>query len=616
MKENLISLLLLCFLSLSKLSALEEIYYFEDTSNRLSIHEVVEKSEQFQKLPSPNAAFGVTDSTFWLTFNVTNDTDRTQIKFITLKPSFTQQITLYEIGKSIKISASGSRIKLRDRAIHSSNMVFKTTLAPHQSKRFYLACKTPNSLLISINILDETQFASFMTFDQVFFAMMVGILILALSYNLFFYFFLQENVFIIYVAFITIQLVYVFLYSANILYFVDHFPFYAHAFLISQFVATLFFILLLQNFFHTQERFPHFERLFNAANIAIVIFIVIALFDLSLAYQIKALFIFLLPPLFISFFWHQRKSIDLLLISGWIIYFLVTLYIILVYSNTITLGNDNYYLIHYTYYIGIMPEAILFSLALSHTFYRTKEEKIRLLQESRHKNKILQFKHKISTLGEMYGNIEHQWRTPMAAINGTLLALYIEVEKNKKICTLSKQKLFEKIDQCEEHILDMSKTMSDFKSFYQEDTQQTTFLVKTAIDKAITIVKHLFEYHHIEIDFKREENIELDGYPNELAQILLNFFSNAYRAFIKNHIDHPKLTIELRREEERVIILITDNAGGIDKAIIDKIFDPLFSTHQSSGLGLYMSKTIVEEKMHGLLRIKNFKNGVQVKLVL
>jgi C4-dicarboxylate-specific signal transduction histidine kinase len=183
-----------------------------------------------------------------------------------------------------------------------------------------------------------------------------------------------------------------------------------------------------------------------------------------------------------------------------------------------------------------------------------------------------------------------------------------------------------KSDSVEEKLLEiesltayMSKTIDDFKNFFNPNKQKSTFKIQQAIDKAYSIVKGTMKSHDIEMDIQVNLQIEYTSYLEELQQVILTILNNAIDALVSSEVSSPKISVLVYQENMQIIIEIKDNALGIDKNIIDKIFEPYFTTKyksQGTGLGLYMAKMIIENAFDGILTVENILNGACFKLIL
>ena len=218
---------------------------------------------------------------------------------------------------------------------------------------------------------------------------------------------------------------------------------------------------------------------------------------------------------------------------------------------------------------------------------------------------------RLASMGEMIGNISHQWRQPLAQISSTLVNLELYSERGK----LSEQRLKEAIEEANEQVKFMSDTIEDFKNFFNPNMPKSEFEVKQAIEQACKILNATLKKHVIDVKVEIKENFTLYGNINELIQILINIINNAKEAFLNLPQERAQanrwqiLITALLQNGERAIML-ENNAGNIDKAAINKIFKPHFTTKKSgSGLGLYMSK-VIAEKNNARIYAQNINNGV------
>ena len=221
---------------------------------------------------------------------------------------------------------------------------------------------------------------------------------------------------------------------------------------------------------------------------------------------------------------------------------------------------------------------------------------------------MLMHQSKLVQMGEMIENIAHQWRQPLAQINSSVLLIDMILNKNKFIDNTVENKL----EEIESITTYMSKTIDDFKNFFDPNKQKNRFKIKNAIEKSFDILKGLTKLHHIKVIIDIEKDLECDGYLEELQQVILIILNNAIDALIINKISSPKITFKAYTKETDIIISIEDNALGIKDKHLNMIFEPYFTTKlktQGTGIGLYMAKMIIESGLEGNLSVKNTLNG-------
>jgi len=233
------------------------------------------------------------------------------------------------------------------------------------------------------------------------------------------------------------------------------------------------------------------------------------------------------------------------------------------------------------------------------------QEKEKTIQE---RNSQLFEQSKRAEMGEMVGNIAHQWRQPLAIAN-TILAI---LKEKNSIDALDKHEISTKLDTMEKQVVYMSDTIEDFMNYYKPNKDKSIFSIFEALSKALEITRHSKENHNIEININGNKNLKTFGLMNEFFQVIVSILSNIYDIMLIRSILDTKIDIILKKVGEDALISINDNAGGIDDKILTKIFNPYFTTkHQSmgTGLGLHIAKMIIEDKMGGSLNAHNNKYG-------
>jgi PAS domain S-box-containing protein len=233
---------------------------------------------------------------------------------------------------------------------------------------------------------------------------------------------------------------------------------------------------------------------------------------------------------------------------------------------------------------------------------KVKEE----VEKNREKDKMVFQQARLAAMGEMIGNIAHQWRQPLSELGIIIFSM-------KKSALQSN---FEQLNEQYEHgkrvINGMSQTIEDFRNFFRPEKHKDIFFIKDAIHEIISILAGSLIRAKIHIRVQARKTIKVFGYKNELSQAILNIINNAKDAFKDTNIKKRTIVMSVKKEDKFVYINIKDNAGGIDEAIIDKIFEPYFTTKHASlgtGLGLYIVKTIIENSMQGEITAENRDGG-------
>ena len=243
------------------------------------------------------------------------------------------------------------------------------------------------------------------------------------------------------------------------------------------------------------------------------------------------------------------------------------------------------------------------SKLLKKQFLEYKKEVFRYIEENRQKDDILAQQSKMAAMGEMLQNISHQWRQPLSLISTVSTGVKI----NKEYGYLNDDELLESMDKINESTKYLSQTIEDFRDFSSPNKISTEFNLNTTINKAINLLKLQFTQKDINI-ITIINHSKIYGYENELIQVIINICNNARDELLKLTKEKRLIFIETKIEDKKVEISIKDNAGGIDESIINRIFEPYFTTKhksQGTGIGLFMSQQIIVNHMKGTLEVKN-----------
>jgi len=237
------------------------------------------------------------------------------------------------------------------------------------------------------------------------------------------------------------------------------------------------------------------------------------------------------------------------------------------------------------------------------------------LTQIKQKEQLLFQQSKSAAMGEMISNIAHQWRQPLNALSLTIQNIYYSYESNE----LDIKQLKRSTDKAEKLMLSMSQTIDDFRDFFKPNKIHEEFNISSTINKTIDLISASYKNSNIVLIKTLEEKLIIHGPSNEFSQVLLNILNNSKDAIQTNNILNPNVSITSYYNNDVAIIEIEDNAGGINPNIINKIFEPYFTTKAQdigTGIGLYMSKMIIEKSMHGKIDVSNTMQGVKFTITL
>ncbi len=269
---------------------------------------------------------------------------------------------------------------------------------------------------------------------------------------------------------------------------------------------------------------------------------------------------------------------------------------------------------------------LLFTTLWLYKQRQTSEQKVQQLQvalqqleeECSSKESIqgedLFYQSRLAQMGEMISMIAHQWRQPLSAISLTAIGLETKIRLKKLDFSTpehqqeSEAYILGRTELIAQYVNSMTTTIDDFRMFYKKDRQKELVTIEEIIERTLKIIGVSLEANEIDVTIKYHCNNKIWLFPNELVQVFLNLLQNSQDQFVAHHITPASIIIGVNDTSDGVHISFCDNAGGIDPMIINKIFRPYFSTkdkQNGTGLGLYMSKTIIDEHHGGCLSVHN-----------
>jgi PAS domain S-box-containing protein len=233
--------------------------------------------------------------------------------------------------------------------------------------------------------------------------------------------------------------------------------------------------------------------------------------------------------------------------------------------------------------------------------------------ELRQKDQMMLLEYRQAVLGQLINNIAHQWRQPLNALGLVIQQVPMYYQSGE----FSMEFLKENTAKGMKLIQDMSRTIDGFKSFFRTDEKVITFSVNQVIARTLSLIEESFKNNVINITLHSEGDPLVNGYPNEYSQAVLNIMMNARDALVERKVADPRISLHIFAEGDKSVVTITDNAGGIADENLGRLFDPYFTTKgpdKGMGIGLYMSKTIIENNMKGSLKVSNTESGAEFRI--
>ena len=375
-----------------------------------------------------------------------------------------------------------------------------------------------------------------------------------------------------------------------------------------QLLVTPFLLLL----FHNYKKINFYKYISYALVFAIFIF----LLEAVLMIQNTLLLLSLSVPIVI-FILSKHGFVYGVLLS--LVVALVSSYVVYLGIGPFNLNDTRTNIINYNLFVlahisivlvsGVLfEEAKRFEISLQSTIdyeiKKNQEQQLFMLQQSR-----------LAQMGEIISMIGHQWRQPLnnlSLINQLLLSKYDQNDLSSHDVEYFKKNSKKQIDL-------MSNTIDDFRDFFKIQKVKMEFSINELMDNILNISRPIFTKNNIKVEFNYVDEYKVISYSNMFFQAILNILNNAKDVLIEKDVKDKKIKISLKKENEALVLSIQDNAGGIDDEIIDKIFDPYFSTKlekNGTGLGLYMSKVIIEEQMFSQLKVVNDSEGANFQIYI
>ncbi|GAB6109692.1 ATP-binding protein [Fusibacter bizertensis] len=235
------------------------------------------------------------------------------------------------------------------------------------------------------------------------------------------------------------------------------------------------------------------------------------------------------------------------------------------------------------------------------------------MEENKKREALMIYQSRLAAMGEMIGNIAHQWRQPLSG----LAMIYNNIIDAYKYDELDEAYLEAQGVRHADLVKFMSSTIDDFRFFFDPKTEKRDFLISSVSDRTLDFLKETIRLNNIEVTVKLENDVLINGLPNQLSQVLFSIIKNAIDAIVQNNTEEKKIFLDISRTDENLTMTILDSGGGVDTNFLPKLFDAYFTTKDEqtgTGLGLYISKVIIEKNFKGNINAANKENGLCITI--
>ena len=623
-----------------KLNDTQEVYeinkgvlYVEDKDGSLSLDQVSNPDMVFDIMEKDELGFGFSASIFWFKIPLLNHLARTDKQWwLDIDYALLDDIQVYQQtdDKLSLLLHSGDEKSFLNREIQWRT--FSTVLESRPKSTLYVRVQTQSAMQVPMKIYSSEEIVKVKQAETLFIGMFYGVILLIVFYNIFLFFVWNDKTYLYYIAFIGSFVLWqlcvdglgsqylwpntVWLNEKGTLIFIG--------------MTILSAILFTRKFLQTNVYAPRLNALLFSLQVFMLLPIISSLF-LPYSMVVQALvWLTLLVPTVLLYAGIIALKHHYVYARFYIIGWSVFLGGSVLFSLN-TLGMlDGYDFIKYVQPIGSMVEVAFFSLALAERINLLRQENMKTLSqlnvhlkgeveerlnEIREKDELLMQKFRLASMGEMLENISHQWKQPLHKLSLLMQNFYFK----HKLDGSSEEEL-ERFNEHSSVLLNyMASTIDDFRDFFNPQKEVEVFDIDTNIHKVLTILSSSMQECDIDINIHSRNEAQVKGYPNEFGQVMLNLFSNSKDAFAQNSVQDKKIDINISETQDTVMVHFLDNAGGIPKNVLPKIFDPYFTTkscNEGTGIGLYMSKMIIENSMKGKFSVNNRNEGAEFTIAL
>ena len=603
---------------------LHNLAYYEDVKGELSFQEI--KTKNFSSAKNKVASFGFTSSAYWFKIKINSNEDAKLYKWwLSLSYPLLDKIDLYTCdaqNKLISIRKSGKLRPFSERELNDRNFIFQVN--PQKSQNLYIRVKTDSSMQVPMRIMSSEKLFFESQNSWIISGIYYGMFLLIFFYNAISFAYTRTKKYFYYLVFISTFIIYqLSLDGLGMQYFWSNCTWMVEHGSGTMMAMMIFFIIQFsRDFLHTSKHTPTLDKLLILISFVMLVMMIIATFrpygDVIL---IIAGVSILLPLLLIysaSIAYKRKFYPARFYLIGWGAFLLGSV----LFAMNKFAWIEGYAFLAYSQQLGSALEMVFLSWALADLQKQSENEYLEklnglnsLLQEKvdehlvmlRKNDNVLIEQSRFAAMGEMIEHIAHQWRQPLNVLALINQNFYFKI----KLDTVAKDDAIQAHDKINEQLQYMSQTIDDFRNFSNPSKEKGLFCVEDVIQSTINLSDGSLKEAKIKTHLFSDKEHYVFGISQELTQVFMNLIKNTQDAVLDKNTQRPILKFSVREDEKNVFIRVQDNAGGIDADKIAKVFEVYFSTKGKggSGLGLYMTKEIIQKSMQGSIHVENSKDG-------
>jgi two-component system, sensor histidine kinase LadS len=613
----------------------DSISYFEDTNGTLDYKQI--KNKMFVPYTLKRSInFGFTKSAYWFKVNLHNNRFTENISWwMKVDYPLLETIDTYLSSSNaqlIKHDVMGKALPFNSRTIRSHYFLSELPLKNIPNATLLIRVKTDSSMQLPISIVSSEILMEDIEQNNLLIGFYYGIFFIVLLYNAVLFIYTMDRNYLRYILFIISFILWQLSFDGlgtkyiwgDAQWIMEHGS--------STFItfAAFYALYFSRHFLNTHLYAPKMDKIILVLMVvSLVMLIVSAVVPYSDVIEINASLASVIPLILLiaglAVMRHEYQAARFY-VAGWSSFLIA---IIIFAFNKFDL-IPTFYGVNHVPQIGSAIEMIFLSLALADRVYflqreyigklnrlnETLKDKVDIaLNEARLKDRLFVQQSRLAAMGEMIEQIAHQWRQPLHTLALINQDMYIKYKLG--VCDdLCFEKSHESID---EHLQYLSKTIDDFRNFYKTDKSKSFEDVGNLVLDALRLSDVFLKYAKIKTDFNSSTSRKVNISKNEMVQVLMNLIKNAHDAILEQRISDGKIIINVENAGSGVKVSVEDNAGGISPNVMEKIFDIYFTTkdpEHGTGLGLHMSKYIIEESFGGKISVENILGGVRFSIFL
>lgn len=607
----------------------------EDVDGNLSMKEVLKTSfTPYVKERSVN--FGFTKSVYWVKIDLNNlHPSHNRKWWMKIDYPLLETIDLYLIGSSgeiLKYQRMGTSQPYESREVISHHFISELPLKDITDSTLLLRVKTQSSMQLPIAILSSEDLFSEIEQNNFFVGIYYGLFIIILLYNIVLFIYTSDQNYLRYILFLVSFILWQLSFDGLGIKYIwgDNHWMIEYGSSVFIVLSSFFALYFSRHFLNTSRYIPKMDKVIVVMmGVTLMMSMASAFLPYGTVIPINAALASIMPLILLfaglGVMRHEYRAARFY-VAGWSSFLIAT--IIFAFNKFDLIPS--FYGINHVQQIGSAIEMIFLSLALAHRVYLLQREyigklnrlndtlsdKVKVaLNEARMKDRLFVQQSRLAAMGEMIEQIAHQWRQPLH----TLALINQDMYVKQKLGTCDEEYFDQSHTRIDEYLQYLSKTIDDFRNFYKTDKSKALEDVGELAVDALSLSDVFLKYAKIKTELNVSTKHKVRIAKNEMIQVLMNLIKNAHDAILEQKINDGKIVITIADESEGIKVSVEDNAGGISPNVMEKVFDIYFTTKdpdKGTGLGLHMSKYIIEESFGGKIWVENTKAGARFVIIL